>query len=119
MIELKDLEAAQQIISGRVHRTQVTGSTYLGEQIGARLLFKLEMFQKTGSFKLRGVLNRMHHLTHEARKKGVISVSAGNHAQALAYAASLWGVPSTVVMPSSALKSKVEATKAYGAEVKH
>ena len=117
MIELKDLEAAQQIISGRVHRTQVTGSTYLGKQVGARLLFKLEMFQKTGSFKLRGVLNRMHHLTHEARKKGVISVSAGNHAQALAYAASLWGVPSTVVMPSSALKSKVEATKAYGAEV--
>ena len=87
MIALEDIQAAQRVIAGRLHRTPAVGSTYLGGLVGATLVFKLEMFQKTGSFKPRGVLNNMHHLTPEERERGVISLSAGNHAQALAYAA--------------------------------
>ena len=117
MISINDIRSAQQIIAGHLHRTHVTGSTYLGEQLGATLLFKLEMFQKTGSFKPRGVLNKMHHLSAEEKQRGVISLSAGNHAQALAYVATLSGVASTLVMPASAVSSKVEATKGYGGEV--
>jgi threonine dehydratase len=95
----------------------VAGSTFLGGLIGADLYFKLEMFQKTGSFKPRGVLNKMRSLSDDERRKGVISLSAGNHAQALAYAASMDGVESTIVMPSNALRSKVEATRGYGGTV--
>ncbi len=117
MIELKDIYAAREVIKGTLHRTPVTRSTYLGGQIGATLYFKLEMFQKTGSFKPRGVLNKMHSLTAEEMRRGVISLSAGNHAQALAYAASAIGIPSVIVMPSNAVRSKVEATRGYGGEV--
>ena len=117
MVELRDIVAAQQVIDGLLHQTPVAGSTYLGKQLGVNLFFKLEMFQKTGSFKPRGVLNKMHHLSPLEKQKGVVSLSAGNHAQALAYAAALSGIPSTVVMPSTAVKSKVEATKGYGGEV--
>ena len=117
MIELNDIIAAQQVIAGRLHRTPVVGSTYLGNLLGVRLFFKLEMFQKTGAFKVRGVLNKMSHLSEEEKAKGVISLSAGNHAQALAYAAAQSGISSTIVMPTSAVQSKVDATKGYGAEV--
>ena len=117
MISLQDIEAARDVIAGRLHRTPVMGSTYLGELLGIKLVFKLEMFQKTGSFKPRGVLNNMHHLADEEKSRGVISLSAGNHAQALAYAASASGIASTIVMPASAVRSKVEATRAYGGEV--
>ena len=117
MIELQDIVAAQRVIVGHLHRTPVTGSTYLGNLVGARLLFKLELYQKTGSFKPRGVLNKMHNLSVEEKSRGVISLSSGNHAQALAYAATLSGIPSTLVMPASAVKSKVDATKGYGGDV--
>ena len=117
MIGLNDIVAAQDVIAGALHRTPVAGSTYLGKQVGVNLFFKLEMFQKTGSFKPRGVLNKMHHLSPSEKRKGVISLSSGNHAQAVAYGAALSGVPSTIVMPSSALTSKVEATEGYGGEV--
>ena len=85
--------------------------------MGVTLVFKLEIIQKTSSFKPRGVLNNMHHLTPEERERGVISLSVGNHAQALAYVASASGITSTIVMPASAVQSKVDATKAYGGEV--
>ena len=117
MISLQDIEAARDVIAGRLHRTPVMGSTYIGELLGIKLIFKLEMFQKTGSFKPRGVLNNMHHLADEEKARGVISLSAGNHAQALAYAATASGIASTIVMPASAVRSKVEATRAYGGEV--
>jgi threonine dehydratase len=93
------------------------GSSFLGQQTGLKVYFKLELFQKTGSFKPRGVLNRLHHLTPEDKKKGVITLSAGNHAQALAWAATRSGIASTVVMPAASVKSKVEATRGYGGEV--
>lgn len=117
MIGLTEINAAQHVIAGRLHRTPVMRSTFLGEQIGARLSFKLEMFQKTGSFKPRGVLNNMHHLSEAEKRQGVISLSAGNHAQALSYVATQAGIPSVIVMPANAVQSKVEATRGYGGEV--
>ena len=93
-------------------------SPSLGKTLGGiRLLLKLEMFQKTGSFKPRGVLNRMARLTDAERSRGVVSLSAGNHAQALAYAASAAGIAAVIVMSSSAVRSKVDATVGYGGEV--
>ncbi|MFQ5946723.1 MAG: threonine/serine dehydratase, partial [Anaerolineae bacterium] len=117
LITLEDILAARQVVSNRLHLTPVTGSSYLGNQVGHRLAFKLELFQKTGSFKPRGVLNKLHHLTDEERARGIIGFSSGNHAQAVAWAARNAGIPSTVVMPSSSVRSKVEATRQYGAEV--
>ena len=87
IVPYQEVIAAQQVISGKVHRTPVVRSSYLGNLTHTKLYLKLELFQKTGSFKPRGVLNKLHHLTSEDRKKGVISISAGNHAQALAWVA--------------------------------
>lgn len=117
LIEREDILAAREIIADRVHRTPVMASSYLGEQAGVRLCFKLELLQKTGSFKPRGVLNKLHHLSSEDRQKGVITLSAGNHGQALAWAATQAGIMSTVVMPAASVRGKVEATRAYGGEV--
>jgi threonine ammonia-lyase medium form len=117
LVQLDEILAAQRFLSGKVHRTPLMGSSYLGDQAGVRLHFKLELFQKTGSFKPRGVLNKLHHLDEHDRQKGVITLSAGNHAQALAWAAKRIGIPATVVMPAGAVRSKIEATRAYGGEV--
>ena len=89
MIGLADITGAQQIIAGRVHRTPLLSSTTLGKRTNTHLYFKAEVFQKTGSFKPRGAINKLHNLTEEERKRGVIGLSSGNHAQGLAYAASL------------------------------
>ena len=117
MIELRDITSAQQIIAGRVHRTPLVSSITLGKRTNTHLHFKAEVFQKTGSFKPRGAINKLHHLTQEERKRGVIGLSSGNHAQGLAYAASLFSIPATVVMPHTAPANKVDATRGYGAEV--
>ena len=117
MIELGYVTSAQQIIAGRVHRTPLISSTTLGKRTDTHLHFKVEVFQKTGSFKPRGAINKLHHLTEKDRKRGVITISAGNLAQGLAYAASLLGTSATVVMPHTTPPNKVNATKGYGAEV--
>jgi threonine ammonia-lyase medium form len=117
LIGKDDVLKAREVIAGRVHRTPVMGSSYLGEQVGVQLTFKLELFQKTGSFKPRGVLNKLHHLSPRDQGKGVITLSAGNHAQALAWAATQSGISSTVIMPATSLRSKIEATQDYGGEV--
>lgn len=121
MIELGNITSAQRIIAGRIHRTPLMSSTSLGRRTSTHLHFKAEVFQKTGSFKPRGAINKLHHLTEEERKKerkkGVITISSGNHAQGLAYAASLFGISATVVMPHTTPANKVEATRGYGAEV--
>jgi threonine ammonia-lyase medium form len=117
LIGQDDILAAREVILGRVHRTPVMSSSYLGRQVNTQLYFKLELFQKTGSFKPRGVLNKLYHLGPQDRQKGVITLSAGNHAQALAWAATQSGIPSTVVMPAASVRSKVEATRSYGGEV--
>jgi len=117
LIKQDDILAAREVIAGRVHRTPIIGSSYLGGQVGVQLYFKLELFQRTGSFKPRGVLNKLHHLSAADKQKGVITLSSGNHAQALAWAATQSGISSTVVMPATAVRSKIEATLNYGGEV--
>lgn len=118
LVTLDDILISRPLVTERLHRTPMLSSTALGERTGVRKLhFKAEMFQKTGSFKPRGILNRMQKLTDAEKSRGVISISAGNAAQAVAYAARQLGIPATVVMPEAATQSKVDATKGYGATV--
>jgi threonine dehydratase len=112
-----DVSAARQTIAGRVHRTPTFGSATLGERIGARAFLKAELFQKTGSFKPRGVLNKLASLTADEKARGVVTWSAGNHAQAVAWAAASQGIDSLVVMSAGANPLKVAATRGYGATV--
>ncbi len=117
LVSLDDIRDAERVIAPHIHRTPIVSSAYLGGLVGATLYLKLEMFQKTGSFKPRGVLNKMASLSDEEKSRGVVSLSAGNHAQALAYAATMVGATSIIVMPSGAVRSKIEATLGYGGEV--
>jgi threonine dehydratase len=117
MVSLDDVLAAREIIADAVHRTPVFSSTHLGQRAEVDLWLKAELFQKTGSFKPRGALNRMRHAGRAELERGVITVSAGNHAQGVAWAAGQVGAPCTVVMLASASPTKVAATKGYGAEV--
>jgi len=103
--------------SPHIHRTPVFSSRSLGVRAGVRLDLKCENFQKTGSFKPRGALNVVLSLPKERRARGLITVSAGNHAQAVAWAAGVVGVPCTVVMPADAPRSKVSAVRDYGATI--
>jgi threonine dehydratase len=116
-IELADIRAAATRIAGRVHRTPILTNRTLSALTGVRLHLKCESFQKTGSFKPRGALNKVLSLAADERARGLITVSAGNHAQAVAWAARECGVPSTVVMPADAPPPKLEAVRAYGAEI--
>jgi threonine dehydratase len=100
-----------------LHRTPVLSSRSLGERAGVRLDLKCESFQKTGSFKPRGALNIVLSLPDEQRKRGLITVSAGNHAQAVAWAAGVVDAPCTVVMPADAPRSKADAVRGYGATI--
>ena len=117
MVELRDIQEAAAALAGRVHRTPLLASTTIGERAGVRLFVKAECFQKTGSFKPRGVFNKLRQLTAQERARGVIGISAGNHAQALAYGARAEGIACTVVMPAAASRAKVAASRGYGAEV--
>jgi threonine dehydratase len=116
-LELADVRAASEVIRGRVHRTPTFGSATLGERIRAEVWLKAELFQKTGSFKPRGVLNKLSQLSDEEKRRGVISISAGNHAQALAYASSREGIDALVVMWETASPLKIEAARGYGATI--
>lgn len=117
MINLEDIRAAAAALQGRVHRTPVLLSRSVSERAGCTVQVKAESFQRTGSFKVRGVFNKIRSLTREDRERGLIGISAGNHAQALAYAAHIEQVKCTVVMPAKASPVKVEASRGYGAEV--
>jgi threonine dehydratase len=108
-----DVHRAREAIAGRLHRTP----TFTSTSLGPRIHLKAELFQRTGSFKPRGVLNKLASLTEEERRAGVIGISAGNHAQALAYCSGLEGVDCLVVMWEGASAQKIEATKGYGAAV--
>lgn len=109
--------AAREAIGGRLLRTPTFRSTTLGELTGARVFLKAELFQKTGSFKPRGVLNNLAALSREERERGVISISAGNHAQALAWGANTEGIDVLLVMWQGASQAKIDATRGYGATV--
>ncbi len=113
MINLDHVLAAREAIGGRLHRTPVFSSATLGP----RVFLKAELFQRTGSFKPRGVLNKLRSLSDEERERGVIGVSAGNHAQALAYCAAAEGIDALLVMWRTASAAKIEATRGYGAKV--
>jgi threonine dehydratase len=117
VITIDDVERAARTIAGRVHRTPLLRSETLSERLGIDARFKAELFQRTGSFKVRGALNRVSELTEEEKRRGIISISAGNHAQAVAWAARDAGVDALIVMWQGADALKVEATRGYGADV--
>ncbi|HXD48867.1 MAG TPA: threonine/serine dehydratase [Gemmatimonadaceae bacterium] len=116
-LDLSSVRAARERIAGRLHTTPTMSSTRLGDAAGVRLVLKCENLQKTGSFKVRGALHKLSRLDAAAKARGVVTVSAGNHAQALAWAARDAGVAATVVMSTNASPAKIEASRGYGAEV--
>lgn len=118
MITKDDIADARRRIQPHIHQTPVISSTRLGNRAGGvHLSLKCESMQRTGSFKARGALNAMMQLSHADKAKGVVTVSAGNHAQALAWAAGMVGAECVAVMPEGASASKVEATQGYGGKV--
>jgi threonine dehydratase len=117
MIPIEAIRAAAARTAPHLHVTPMLTSRTLGERAGVRLSLKCELFQKTGSFKPRGAMNLVRTLTEEARKRGLVTVSAGNHAQAVAWVARTIGVPCTVVMPADAPRSKMDAVRGYGASI--
>ena len=104
-------------ISGRVNRTPVMTSDTLNRLAGASLFFKCENFQKTGAFKARGATNAIFALSSEDANRGVVTHSSGNHAAAVARAATLRGVPSHIIMPDNSVSAKVDSVKRYGGTV--
>ncbi|HEY7196919.1 MAG TPA: threonine/serine dehydratase [Gaiellaceae bacterium] len=112
-----DVVAASAAIGSRLHRTPLLGSRMLGEAFGGTAVLKCELFQRTGSFKARGVLTKLASLSAEEKQRGVISISAGNHACALAYGCALERVDCVVVMWQGASEQKIRAARAYGATV--
>ncbi|MEH3110051.1 MAG: threonine/serine dehydratase [Agrobacterium cavarae] len=117
MTDIAMIEAARQRMKGEAIRTPLMSSPFLDEIAGRKVLIKPECLQRTGSFKFRGGWSAVSALEPEVRKRGVIAFSSGNHAQGVALAASLHGVPAVIIMPRDAPKIKIENTKAYGAEV--
>ena len=117
MIELADVEEALERVRETSRHTPIEYSHTFSDMTGAEVHLKMENFQRTGSFKIRGATNRIMTLPKAARDKGVVTASAGNHAQGVALAASRSGVDSKIVMPEYAPISKINATQSYGAEV--
>jgi threonine dehydratase len=117
LISLDDVYRACERIGDRLHRTPLLRSATLSDQVGADIRFKAELFQRTGSFKPRGVLNKLATLTEDEKKRGVISISAGNHAQAVAYASASEGIDALVVMWQTASPMKISAARGYGATI--
>ncbi len=113
LLSLDDVLSARETIGSDLHRTP----TFSSATLGPRVFLKAELFQRTGSFKPRGVLNKLRSLSEEERALGLISVSAGNHAQAVAYCARLEGLDAQLVMWATASPAKIEATRGYGADV--
>jgi threonine dehydratase len=109
--------SARETLGNRVKVTPVLPSASLSQITGTTLVLKAENLQRTGSFKVRGALNRLSALSEKERAKGVVAASAGNHGQAVAWAAQQLGVPCTVIMPTAASVSKILATRGYGATV--
>jgi threonine dehydratase len=115
--DFDDVRAAAARLSGHARRTPLLAGTPLDERTGGRILLKLETLQHMGSFKFRGAYNRLSQFDAQQRTAGVVAFSSGNHAQGVAYAAKLLGVPATIVMPADAPRVKMQNTLALGAEV--
>ena len=112
-----DVAAAARRIEGHAHRTPVLRSRTADEELGAQLFFKCENLQRMGAFKFRGAFNALSKFDEQQRRGGVVAFSSGNHAQAIALAARILGMPATIVMPHDAPAAKVAATKGYGGQV--
>ncbi|HEX5589543.1 MAG TPA: threonine/serine dehydratase [Candidatus Limnocylindrales bacterium] len=126
IVDLREIRSAREVIAGRVHRTPLLSSSAAaaiasratGARLGDdRIYLKAEHLQKTGSFKARGMVARVAALSEDERRRGIITVSAGNAAQGYAFAGAAFGVPVTVVMPAAANRSKADAAAGYGARV--
>ncbi|MBO0143793.1 threonine/serine dehydratase [Agrobacterium sp. Ap1] len=117
MTDIAMIEAARARLDGHIRRTPLLSSPFLDEIAGRRIFVKPECLQHTGSFKFRGAWSAISGLSPEVRAKGVIAFSSGNHAQGVALAAKLHGIPAVIIMPSDAPRIKIENTRAYGAEV--
>lgn len=118
-VTLADIQAAAGRIKGHAVETPLLESPALNDRLGARILIKPETLQRVGAFKFRGAYNRLVQLDADQRTRGVVAFSSGNHAQGVALAAQLLGMPAVIVMPADAPAIKVANTKAYGAEVVH
>ena len=116
-VSFADVQAAASRIAPYAVRTPLVESWQLNAITGGRIFLKLESLQRTGSFKFRGACNRLAMIPQSARDKGVVAFSSGNHAQGVAAAAALFGMPALIVMPSDAPAPKVEGTRAFGAEI--
>ncbi len=116
-ITFDDVVRAHERVRGVAHQTPVMTSTTANEMTGAQLFFKCENFQRMGAFKFRGAYNALLQFTPEQRARGVVAFSSGNHAQAIALAARILGMPAVIVMPHDAPQIKLTATRGYGAEV--
>jgi threonine dehydratase len=116
-VSFDDVADAHERIRGVVHRTPVLTSATVDARTGARVFFKPENLQRMGAFKIRGAYNALSRLPVDAKKRGVVAFSSGNHAQAVALAGKLLGIPATIVMPADAPGVKVAATRGYGAEI--
>jgi len=116
-LRLSDIDAARAALRGRVHATPLLSTRTLSERVGAQVLLKAELFQRTGSFKPRGAFTKLLRLDADQRARGVVAVSSGNHAQAVAYCAEQLRVPCVAVMWPSVSPQKLAATRAYGADV--
>ena len=117
-LTLAQIQNARQLIAPCVRRTPLTASTALSERLKTNVYVKLELFQKTGSFKVRGAFNKALNLPPDARGQGLVAVSGGNHAQAVAFAARNLGLNAVILMPESTPRNYVDATRGYGAEIK-
>ena len=116
-VHLEQIRAAASRIATSIHRTPLLESRSLSDRAGVPIRIKCENFQRAGSFKIRGALNALLQLSPEERRHGVVAFSSGNHAQGVALAARLLGIKATIVMPENSVRAKVDATRAYGAEV--
>ena len=116
-LSLEAFEEASEVVSKVTQETKLVYSEYFSAQTGNKVYFKPENMQYTGAYKVRGAYYKISTMTEEEKSKGLITASAGNHAQGVAYAAKLAGIKSTVVMPTTTPLIKVNRTKSYGAEV--
>jgi threonine dehydratase len=116
-ISFSDIVAAQKRIRGHAVVTPMLSSPELDKRTGGRIFVKAEPLQKTGSFKFRGAYNRLSQIARRDRKRGVVAYSSGNHAQGVAYAAQLFGLKATIIMPKDSPQLKIDNTRGYGADV--
>src|SRR3954465_11541472 len=118
MVDVYDVERAAEAVAGVARETPVLPAKRLSRQVGGEIWLKLENLQVTGSFKVRGAINRLSAMTDAERERGVVAASAGNHAQAVAWAARKLGTRATLFMPAEAPLAKIAAVHEYGGEVR-